>query len=111
MLETYTQLRADGIPTPQVVLLLALDNGPSEPLACLNEEIAWIADNYLTTFAADLWVQYLGSPLLTILDGAGLYTGNVWQMSLLSNTFVLFALNQSYHHSPHWWRRSLRFDG
>ena len=46
-------------------------------MACLNEEVAWIADNYLSTFDSDLWVNYLGAPVLSILDSAGQYNGNV----------------------------------
>ena len=65
------------MPTPQVVLLLGLDNGPTEPMSCLNEEVQWIADNYLTNYSSSLWVEYLGKPLLSILDSAGIYTGNV----------------------------------
>lgn len=41
---------AEVVP-PQIVLLLGLDNGASEPMAALNEEVAWIASNYLKNYS------------------------------------------------------------
>jgi hypothetical protein len=66
LLDTLAQMRAGGIPTPQVVLLLGI--APPWNIGALNEEIRWVHDNYLENPRYDgLFVSYLGKPLATIL--------------------------------------------
>jgi hypothetical protein len=96
-LAAYESLRRAGVATPRIVLLLGLDNGPQESIQCLLEEVPsanvldishapsakpprfsrqvdWIAQNYLTNFSSEAWVQYEGKPLLVIFDGGRLTT-------------------------------------
>eukprot|EP00730_Choanoeca_flexa_P002907 TRINITY_DN11224_c0_g1_i3.p1 TRINITY_DN11224_c0_g1~~TRINITY_DN11224_c0_g1_i3.p1 ORF type:complete len:572 (+),score=75.70 TRINITY_DN11224_c0_g1_i3:2-1717(+) len=72
MFEVYSQMRSEGWPTPNIALLPALDNGASEPLAALQEELDWITSNYLRNFA-DLLQPFEGKPLLVLFDGGGKY--------------------------------------
>ena len=72
LLNTYAAMRAQGLPTPQVTLLLGLDNGPTTTTTALNEEMAWIDRNYVRNPQyRGLWVHYLGKPLMVIFNGAG----------------------------------------
>jgi hypothetical protein len=74
LLDTYRALRAEGgVAVPRVVLLLGLDNGPSEPMQALNEEAAWIADNYVAVYDSDQWVMVDGRPLLLVFDGGNIH--------------------------------------
>ena len=69
-LQQLTLLAAEGHSTPQVTVLVGLDNGGVAPIAALNEEIAWIRQNYLAQ-----WPQHFtmldGLPLLVVFDGSG----------------------------------------
>ncbi|EGD81265.1 hypothetical protein PTSG_11301 [Salpingoeca rosetta] len=89
-LETYSAMRAAGMSTPDVVLLLGLDNGPAEPLSCLQEEVDWITEEYLPKYR-DLMFIYEGKPLLIVFDGGGMYSptnplsvGN-WTLRLMAS--------------------------
>lgn len=57
LIQQYQALRdapssSAEVDPPKVVLLLGLDNGAKEPIAALNEEVAWIANNYLKNYSA-----------------------------------------------------------
>ena len=69
-LQQLTLLAAEGHSTPQVTVLVGLDNGGVAPIPALNEEIAWIRQNYLSQ-----WPQHFtmldGLPLLVVFDGSG----------------------------------------
>jgi hypothetical protein len=72
LLNTYATMRSEGLPTPQITLLLGLNNGPSTTTTAINEEMAWIYQNYVQNPKyKGLWVQYLGKPLVVIFNGAG----------------------------------------
>ena len=72
LMNTYATMRSEGLPTPQVTLLLGLDNGPTTTTTALNEEMAWIYQNYVQNpNYKGLWVQYLGKPLMVIFNGGG----------------------------------------
>ena len=72
LLDTYAGMRAQGLPTPQVTLLLGLDNGASTTTTALNEEMAWVEQNYVwNPKYQGLWVRYLGKPLIVIFNGGG----------------------------------------
>ena len=72
LMNTYATMRSEGLPTPQVTLLLGLDNGPSTTTTAINEEMAWIYQNYVQNPKyKGLWVQYLGKPLMVIFNGGG----------------------------------------
>ena len=72
LLNTYATMRSEGLPTPQVTLLLGLDNGPSTTTTALNEEMAWVYQNYVQNPKYQgLWVQYLGKPLMVVFNGGG----------------------------------------
>lgn len=61
---------------PKVVMLLGLSNGPTTTMTAINEEIKWIAQNYVhnKTFSPDMWVWYQGKPLLLVFDGNNLHS-------------------------------------
>lgn len=72
LLHTYAAMRAQGLPTPQVTLLLGLDNGPHTTTTALNEEMAWIDQHYVRNPRyRGLWVRYRGKPLLLLFNGGG----------------------------------------
>ena len=55
--QVYTEMRAEGWRTPNIALLPALDNGPSEPIEALQEEVDWITTNYLANYSSLLQVR------------------------------------------------------
>lgn len=72
LLNTYARMRSEGLPTPQVALLLGLNNGVSTTTTALSEEMTWIEDQYVRNPRYQgLWVHYLGKPLIVIFNGAG----------------------------------------
>ncbi|HZT42531.1 MAG TPA: hypothetical protein VFA07_10075 [Chthonomonadaceae bacterium] len=72
LLDTYAQMRGEGIPVPQITLLLGLDNGPQTTTTALNEEMQWIYEHYVTNPRyRDLWVWYEGKPLIVPFNGGG----------------------------------------
>lgn len=72
LMNTYATMRSEGLPTPQITLLLGLDNGASTTTTAVNEEMAWVYQNYVRnpTYHG-LWVSYLGKPLVVIFNGGG----------------------------------------
>eukprot|EP00045_Choanoeca_perplexa_P012012 m.129474 g.129474 ORF g.129474 m.129474 type:complete len:574 (-) comp15850_c0_seq6:226-1947(-) len=73
MFEVYTELRSEGWSTPNIALLPALDNGPSEPIEALQEEVDWITKNYLANYSSILQ-RFENNPLLVLFDGGVRYT-------------------------------------
>jgi len=63
-----------GFVPPAVVLLMGLDNGASEPMAALNEQVAWVSKHYLGNYSKDNWVILDGKPLLLVFDGGNIHT-------------------------------------
>ena len=73
-LEYYNYLQSvEGIPVPQFVLLLGLDNGPSTTMNALYGEVNFITTNYLDQFG-ELFVQLDDKPLLIIFDGGNIHS-------------------------------------
>ncbi len=69
MLEVLADMKAEGIPVPQVVLFPGLSNGPPATMQALNEELAWIYHTYNRNPRFEgLWLEYEGKPLVGVLD-------------------------------------------
>lgn len=67
LLDTLAQMRREGLPTPQVQLLLGM--APPFSMAALNEEMKFVHDTYVMNPKYDgLFVTYLGKPLTTVLS-------------------------------------------
>lgn len=67
LLDTLAQMRREGLPTPQVILLLGM--APPFSMAALNEEMQFVHDTYITNPKyAGLFLMYGGKPLATILS-------------------------------------------
>ena len=78
LVDTYSKLsKRSGtlrfIP-PQIVLLLGVGASPPGVMTAINQQIQWIADNYLAKYPKEMFVNYLGKPLLVILDLGGTHT-------------------------------------
>ncbi len=74
LLKTYVQMRRQGITTPEVTLLLGLNNAPAAPLKTtgLNGEIAWIYRKYIQNpLFSSLWLHYRNKPLIVIINIGG----------------------------------------
>jgi hypothetical protein len=72
LLNTYAKMRREGIPTPQVTLLLGLDNGPTTTITALNEEMNWVYANLVQNPKyKGLWLNYEGKPLIVLFNGGG----------------------------------------
>lgn len=72
MLDTYAQMKKEGLPVPQVVFILGLDNGPTTTITAVNEEIQWIYEHYVSNPRYQgLWLYYLGKPLILVFNGGG----------------------------------------
>ncbi len=69
----FAGLKAQGWDVPKFLLLLGLSNGPTTPLPALMGELDYIVEAYLAnaTVGPDLFVSYLGKPLVVIFDGTG----------------------------------------
>ena len=83
-LERYAALRAEGlIPTPKVVIMIGLANGPPAAPSALQDEAAWIASNYVDRFGAEHFLALDGKPALVVLDTAvaAAPTGLGWNVS------------------------------
>lgn len=77
-LNVYQKLQAQGQACPAMVILPGWDNGPTTPLDTLNNEIAWILDNYVrnSRYSSERWLQFDGAPLLVVFDGGGKHFGS-----------------------------------
>jgi len=68
-LETLADMRAEGLPVPQLALMPGLSNGRPATMEALNEELEWIYHNYLRNPRFEgLWQTFEGKPLIVILD-------------------------------------------
>jgi hypothetical protein len=71
-LETLAELRDEGCPVPKMVIYPGLNNGPETTTEAVSEELAWIHHNYIRNPRFhDLFVDYLGKPLVMIHNGGG----------------------------------------
>jgi hypothetical protein len=72
LLEAEATMRDQGLPVPRVVIFVGLNNGPSTTMTAINEESTWIYHNYMRNPRFhDLFVEYLGKPLLLVFNGSG----------------------------------------
>jgi hypothetical protein len=72
MLDVYAQMRKEGIPVPQVALILGLDNGPQTTMSAINEQIAWVYDTLVRNPRYQgLWLEHEGKPLILVFNGGG----------------------------------------
>ncbi len=72
LLDTYAQMRREGIPTPKITLLLGLDNGPTTTMSALNEEMDWVYNHIVENPKyKGLWLYYEGKPLIVPFNGGG----------------------------------------
>jgi hypothetical protein len=68
-LEVLAEMRAEGLPVPQLVLMPGLSNGRPATMEALNEELDWIYHNYLRNPRFDgLWQMLESKPLIVVLD-------------------------------------------
>jgi hypothetical protein len=68
-LEMLAVMRDEGIPVPKMTFLMGISNGPPATMAALNEELEWVHDYMVKNPRFhDLWVDYDGKPLMTVLD-------------------------------------------
>ncbi len=73
LLETLADMRTEGIPVPKVVIMPGLSNGPPATMTALNEELAWIYENYARNPRFEGLLQnFDGKPLVVILDTGAL---------------------------------------
>ena len=72
LMENLAALREEGLPVPRVLLMLGLNNGPSNSVEALNGEMAWVYDNYVRNpRLKGLLQEYLGKPLVLVFNGGG----------------------------------------
>eukprot|EP00054_Salpingoeca_dolichothecata_P005104 m.33155 g.33155 ORF g.33155 m.33155 type:complete len:511 (-) comp15155_c0_seq1:25-1557(-) len=98
MLDQYTLLRSQGLTTPSVVIMVGLDNGPSEPTTCLQEEIDWMEANYLANYSSSLFAQLHGEPVLVVLDTGG--QGPSAQPPLHSSRYLIRYMGTQLQSNP-----------
>ena len=68
-LEVLADMRDEGLPVPQVVLMPGLTNGPPTTMEALNEQLEWIYQDYVRNPRFEgLWLIYDGKPLIIVLD-------------------------------------------
>ncbi len=71
MLEALAEMRHEGLPVPRVVIMPGLSNGPPTTMGAMNEQLAWLHENYLRNPRFEgLWQDFDGKPLVVILDTA-----------------------------------------
>ena len=69
--QTYARMRQQGIPTPQITMLLGL-NFHTMGTKALNQEMHCLYKHYvLAPKLQGIWLYYRGKPLILILNGAG----------------------------------------
>lgn len=68
-LEMLAVMRDEGIPVPKMTFLMGISNGPPATMTALNEQLEWV-HNYMVRNPRfqDLWIDYDGKPLMTVLD-------------------------------------------
>ncbi len=68
-LEMLAVMREEGIPVPRMTFLMGISNGPPATMTALNEELEWVHDYMVRNPRfKNLWVDYDGKPLMTVLD-------------------------------------------
>jgi hypothetical protein len=68
-LEVLADMRDEGLAVPRVALFPGLSNGRPCTMQALNEELDWIAQNYLRNPRFEgLWQEFDGKPLIAVLD-------------------------------------------
>ncbi len=71
-LDVLAEMRDEGCRVPKMVLYPGLNNGPTTTMTAVNEELEWIHQTYvLNRRYHDLFLEYLGKPLVLIHNGAG----------------------------------------
>ncbi|MDD3107991.1 MAG: hypothetical protein PHV49_02115 [Alistipes sp.] len=68
-LEVMADMRDEGLPVPQAIIMPGLSNGPPAKMEALNEQLQWIY-HYMVRNPRfqGLWYLYDGKPLNIILD-------------------------------------------
>ncbi len=67
-LEVYAQLRDEGYPAPQLVIMPFLGNGPVNSPETVNEELEWLHNHFIRNPRfKGLWVMVDGKPLIVLL--------------------------------------------
>ncbi len=73
--KTYAKMRRQGIPTPQITLLVGLKNGgPTQETTttALNGEMDWVYRKYVQNpHFTGLWLNYRHKPLILVMNGGG----------------------------------------
>jgi len=68
-LEVMADMRDEGLPVPQAIIMPGLSNGPPATMEALNEELNWIYQYMVRNPRfKGLWYEYDGKPLTVILD-------------------------------------------
>ncbi len=68
-LEMLAVMRDEGIPVPKMTFLMGISNGPPATMTALNEQLEWVHDYMVRNPRfKDLWVDFDGKPLMTVLD-------------------------------------------
>ena len=71
LMDTLAQTPSEGLRVPQVTLL-GIVNGPPAAMSAVNEELQFVHDLYIAPPKyRDLWVPYLGKPLIVVLNTQG----------------------------------------
>ncbi len=108
-LEVLAQMRDEGLPVPKMVIYLGVTNGPSTTMVAINEEIAWIYNNYIRNPRfKGLFVEYLGKPLLMIHNGGGpQWLVDTKQIPVDDSHFTIrwqsFMHENSHHNEAGYW--------
>jgi hypothetical protein len=67
-LEVYAQMREEGFPVPQMVIMPFLANGPSNGPETVNEQLEWLYNYFIRNPRFEgLWVIVDGKPLTVLL--------------------------------------------
>lgn len=68
MLEVHAQLRDEGYPAPQLVIMPFLANGPGNSPETVNEQLEWLHNYFIRNARFEgLWVMVEGKPLVVLL--------------------------------------------
>ena len=69
MLNVMADMRDEGLPVPQAIIMTGLSNGAPAKMEALNEQLAWIYNYFVRTPRfKGLWMEYQGKPLAVVLD-------------------------------------------
>ena len=103
LLETAATMREQGLPVPRMVIFLGVTNGPSTTMTAVNEEIQWIYHNYVRNPRFhDLFLEYLGKPLLIVFNGGGpAWLKNTHQAAVNERYFTIRWMSAQHQASRH----------